>query len=126
MISSRVLIVDDEVDLSFLLKINVSKIIPSEIEIANSFREGMTKIQNGVYDLAIFDLSLGDGLGYDLIPVIKEKSNNQTKVIMISAFNTPEDTQKGLALGASIFLSKPLTKSTLIDSLKTLGYPVRI
>ncbi len=118
----RVLIVDDEIDLSFLLKINISKIIPSTIDIANSFKDGLKQIENAVYDLAIFDLSLGDGLGYDLIPEIKKRSNNQTKVIMISAFNTPEDTEKGLKLGASIFLSKPLSKAVLQNSLASLGY----
>ncbi len=118
----RVLIVDDEVDLSFLLKINVSKLLPSRIDVANSFTDAMRKINEKVYDIAIFDLSLGDGLGYDLIRPVKERSEQRTDVIMISAFNTPEDTQKALLLGASDFLSKPLNSSSLREAFNGLGY----
>jgi CheY-like chemotaxis protein len=114
---SRVLVVDDEVEICLLVSQYLKK-LGYEVAFSLSIAEALDKISTLPYDLLFVDLNLSDGSGYDLIKVIRE-AHAATKVIVISAYDS--ERTKALQRGASLFLAKPFTKKSIDDSLQKLN-----
>lgn len=114
---SRVLVVDDEVEICLLVSQYLKK-LGYEVAFSLSIAEALDKISALSYDLLFVDLNLSDGSGYDLIKVLRE-SHMSTKVIVISAYDN--ERTKALQRGASLFLAKPFTKKSIDDSLQKLN-----
>lgn len=91
-----------------------------QVESVSSFEEGQAKIQKETYDLFFLDLNLPDGVGFDLIPFIKQH-HEQAKVIIISAYDSSTETQKSQQLGVQAFVSKPFNKKRIQDLIASLN-----
>ena len=116
---SRVLVVDDEVEICLLVSQYLKK-LGYEVTYSLSIAEALDKISGAApYDLLFVDLNLSDGSGYDLIKVLQE-SRSPTKVIVISAYDSEQP--KALQKGATLFLAKPFTKKSIDDSLQKLNF----
>lgn len=80
----RLLLVDDDsgnrVTLAILLEED-----GFEVELAASFREAESRISapEARYDVVLLDQHLGDGLGSDLVPMLREKVPS-AKLVLIS------------------------------------------
>src|SRR5690606_2704610 len=82
--------------------------------------EAKKQIEQNSVDLAILDLYLPDGKGFELI------SSFQCPVIMMSALGDPENRLKGAELGVVDFIPKPfLIKELFIKIERTLGEKVQ-
>jgi CheY-like chemotaxis protein len=115
---SRVLVVDDEVEICLLVTQYLKK-LGYDTSFRLSIAEAAEKIEAVSYDLLFVDLNLRDGSGYDLIKAL-HKSQRSTKVIVISAYDS--ERQKALQRGASFFLAKPFTKKSIDDSLQKINF----
>lgn len=115
---SRVLVVDDEVEICLLVSQYLKK-LGYEVSFSLSIAEALDKIASAPFDLMFVDLNLSDGSGYDLIKVLKE-SHSPTKVIVISAYDS--ERSKALQTGATLFLAKPFTKKAIDESLQKLNF----
>lgn len=62
------------------------------------------------YDLAVLDVNLPDGSGFDLCARIKERRKN-TAVIFLTANDLESDMLKGFELGADDYVTKPFPVS---------------
>ena len=114
---NKILIVEDEGDLCFLLELLLTdgKTTIDHVKNLKAAREFLAKQQP---NLVVLDNRLPDGLGLDFLPFIKENYPG-VRIIMISG---KDGAVKDLALenGAHIFLSKPFTKDTLHNSVNAL------
>ena len=72
---------------------------------AKSLAEGRAALHNKEPDLLILDVSLPDGLGYEILPYLNEKHPN-TKVLMVSSHEEREFSQKAHEMGAKGYLTK--------------------
>ena len=114
----RILIIDDEKDIRFLL----STILVDEgyetLE-AGTVEEAEGIIGNKVFDLAIVDISLKDKKkdGIFLLKEIK-KINKHIPVLMISGHATIQLAVDSMRLGAYEFLEKPFNKDRLLNFAK--------
>jgi len=114
----KILIIDDEKDIRFLL----SNILVDEnyttIE-AGNIQEAEKTIDNESFDLALVDISLGDKKkdGISLLKKIK-KINSDTPVIMISGHATIQIAVDSIKEGAFEFLEKPFNTSRLLNFVK--------
>lgn len=115
---SRVLVVDDEVEICLLVTQYFKK-LGYEASFCLSIAEAAEKIAVSAYDLLFVDLNLRDGSGYDLIKALHQ-SQSSTKIIVISAYDS--ERQKALQRGASFFLAKPFTKKSIDDSLQKINF----
>lgn len=77
-----------------------------------TYKKGLEKCINFIYDCILVDVGLPDGNGIDLINIIK-KDNPETGIIIISAKNSVEDKIEGLHIGADDYLTKPFHLSEL-------------
>lgn len=114
----RILYVEDD-------KINalvVSKFVEAfySIQVASTQSEALAILEDQEFDLFILDISLGyeDEDGVDLMKKIKLIPHCQDKkYIALTAHALREDRDKYLALGFDGYLSKPINRQVLLDSI---------
>ncbi len=70
------------------------------------------------YDLAILDINLPDGNGYDICKMIKQ--NGDTPVIFLTAVDAEVNVVMGLELGADDYICKPFRVNELLARVKTV------
>jgi two-component system OmpR family response regulator len=111
------LLVDDEPEILLLLRAILARqgIVSTG---ASSLGEARRNLALATYDGVILDVNLPDGKGYDLIPEIK-RAWPHVRVIVISAMD--QERAGSMQAGADAFLSKPLDRPTILQSLKDVG-----
>lgn len=84
---------------------------------ASSLAEGLAAVGRKSYQLALVDIRLGDGDGFDLL-VHCRKNYPATAVIMITGYGTVEAAIEAIRLGAFDFLTKPLIDEELLMAIE--------
>ena len=117
--NKKILIVDDDpyilMSLDFLMKKN-----KFEVFVARNGNEALEQIKTNQPDLILLDIMMPDVDGYDIC--IKVKSDNKTKdiiIVFMSAKTRDTDIQKGLDLGAALYITKPFSTRDLLE--KVIG-----
>ena len=103
-VSPRILIVDDEIEITEILADLLSE--DYECSRAGSAEEALRRLQEGVFQLVISDITMPGMSGLDMIPHVKELTPD-TVVVMISGMQTVESAIGALRLGAFDYLMKP-------------------
>lgn len=103
----RILIVDDEADLRNLMKAALKKEGFTDIEMASSVEEGWHTFEQFDPTIALLDVMLPDGDGYELCRRIREISH--IPVLFLSAKSDEVDKILGLAIGGDDYITKPFS-----------------
>lgn len=115
--SRRVLLVDDDVDITTSLKIGLED-NGFTVDAFNDPLSALSNFKPGLYDLLLFDVRMPQLDGFDLYDKIKkEKNNNQDlKVCYITAYdiNYDELREKFPDSHIDCFIKKPIQISDLI------------
>ena len=103
-VSPRILIVDDEVEITEIL----ADLLSEEYDCirAGSAEEALTRLHESEFQLVISDITMPGMSGLDMIPHVKEFAPD-TVVVMISGMQTVESAIGALRLGAFDYLMKP-------------------
>ncbi len=112
------LIIDDETDICFLLT-NILQKNNLNVQYVNSISEGKSALEKNEPNLLFLDNHLPDGFGIDTINSIK-KEHAATKIVMMTAHDTPEDRKKALSEGADVFIAKPFSTIEIKNVIKQL------
>lgn len=108
----NICLVEDEIDLSNLIKTYLEKQGYNVIQFEKG-QEAINYIDKKV-DLWILDIMLGDDInGYDIIKAIREKNEN-VPVIFTSARDQDLDKIIGLELGSDDYITKPYSTKELV------------
>ena len=118
LLAKRVLIVDDEADICLLLS-GLLRRLGYQPTCANFIEDGRQCLHSQRFDAIFLDLNLPDGLGFDLLPIIKEEQTD-AKVIMISAFDGQTERRRATEQGADYFIGKPFTRRSVEMALQTI------
>lgn len=105
--NSKILVVDDEIELLNLLKMVLVKEGFKNIYTAQDGRDAIDIFKNNSPDLAILDVMLPDMEGYDICKIIRKTSN--IPVLFLSAKGEELDRVMGLAIGADDYITKPFS-----------------
>lgn len=114
---SKILIVDDEVEILNLLKIALKKDGFENIYTAENGKDAMKLFESESIDLGILDVMLPDIEGYDICRIIRKTSN--IPILFLSAKGDEVDRVMGLAIRADDYITKPF-------SLKEVSLRVKI
>lgn len=119
----KVLIVDDEpnivMSLEYLMRKN-----EFEVFIARNGAEALELLSGKVPDLILLDIMMPDVDGYEICMIVKQNPRLvDTKVIFLSAKSKITDIEKGLDLGADLYITKPFSTRALIKSVNELLTP---
>jgi CheY-like chemotaxis protein len=86
---------------------------------ANSGEEGLEVLSRTTPDAIILDAMMPDVSGWDVLQTIRTRPETaETPVIICSVFNDPE---LAYALGASHFISKPVSRDQILTALRQLS-----
>jgi putative two-component system response regulator len=109
LLSSRILIVDDEPANVLLLERLLEQLGYNNLESYTDPTEALPRILNPSVDLVLLDIQMPQISGFDILDNIRDKKNeNEFRPVMVlTADATPSTKRKALALGADDFLTKP-------------------
>ena len=77
-----------------------------KITAAESFAEALSKSQSENFDLYLLETRLPDGDGFELCKLMRESKPN-TPIVFYSGDAADAHKQKGLSVGADVYLAKP-------------------
>ena len=98
---------------------------PCEVVEAHSGFDAMRLLPRGPYQLIITDINMADINGLELVRFIRKSEHHRTTpLLIISTLRAEHDVERGLALGADAYLTKPFTPEQLRGACgKLLGPP---
>jgi DNA-binding response OmpR family regulator len=111
-ITSRILVLEDERNVGLTLVERLKK-EGFDVAWATTTAEADLEIQNRKFDLALMDVGLPDGSGFDVAARLR-KVQPGTAIIFLTAMGTPEDRIRGLELGAEDYVVKPFHLKELL------------
>jgi two-component system phosphate regulon response regulator PhoB len=110
----RVLVVEDEPDLTELLAFNLQA-GGYKVETANTGARALAEIDTFVPDVVLLDLMLPDMLGTEICRRIRAQADkNQPAVIMLTAKGEEIDRVVGFEVGADDYVVKPFSMRELL------------
>jgi two-component system OmpR family response regulator len=116
--TNKVLIVDDELDICYLLS-GMLKQRNFLTGFVNTLSDAVIALQNDTPSILFLDNHLPDGFGLDFIPYIK-KNYPEVKVIMITAHDGAVERRKAYEGGVDLFVPKPLNRKMINDAIDKL------
>jgi len=116
----RCLYIEDQVDSQILFKVQMKDL--KNIQFATSFEEALPLLESNEFDFIIMDINLqGEYNGLDALKVIHQIPKFQSiPVIAVTAYVLPGDKEKFIATGFTDFISKPIFRDKLVESLKKI------
>ena len=119
----RVLLVEDSADNRVLIQSYLKK-TPHQIDIAENGEIAVEKFISGHYDLVFMDMEMPVMDGYAATRMIREWQREQrvkaTPIIALTAHALAEDKEKSLEAGCSAYLTKPIKKAVLLETIEEL------
>lgn len=115
--SKKILIVDDEPNIVLSLDYMVRRkgFVPF---IARDGSEALAIADREVPHLILLDIMMPDMDGYEVCQRLKSDERfAQTKIIFLSAKSRQEDIDKGLAMGADRYFTKPFSTKQLLQEI---------
>jgi len=114
------LYVEDQIDSQILFKVQMKEL--KHIDFAVSFEAALPLLEQNKYDFIIMDINLqGEYNGLDALRIIRRLPGYvHTQIIAVTAYVLPGDKEKFIAAGFNDFISKPILREKLIDSLNKL------
>ncbi len=114
----KILVVDDDTDLLFLLKRKLAK-MDVECFTAAMPAEGLEKATELNPDLVLLDLNLPKMSGFGFLREFKHRENlSKIPVIVLTSIADDEVSQEALNLGAASYLTKSCTDQELFDAIQ--------
>ena len=112
------LYIEDQVDSQILFKVQMKGL--NEIKFAVSFEESLPMLESRTFDFIVMDINLqGEYNGLDALKIInKMPAHENTPIIAVTAYVLPGDKEKFIATGFNDFVSKPIFREKMIESLE--------
>lgn len=113
----NILLVEDDLSLLDGLVYSLEK-NHFKVTVARTVREAVTLYAAGSYDLILLDLTLPDGLGFQVCTYVRERSS--VPIIFLTASDEEVNIVKGLDIGGDDYITKPFKLNELISRIKAL------
>lgn len=114
----RILVVDDELSITTLLKYNLEK-ENFEVEVCHDGESALEAATNKQFDFIILDLMLPQINGFEVTKQLR-KNNIHTPIIMLTAKDETLDKIIGLEVGADDYVTKPFSPRELIARIRAV------
>ncbi len=122
----RILIIEDEDTLAFLLKKMIENDIDGvSIEVKGDGKSGIEYVKNRGCDMVLLDMKLPDTNGIDILYEIKSISPT-IEVILMTAYPDAELAIKGLTAGAYDYFTKPFSSGDIKKSITNAMDKIRL
>lgn len=112
LLNKRILLVDDEPELLDMVLSILTEYGFQNVKTAKNAKEALEEAEKSRPELAILDVMLPDGNGFDLMKHLKK--NGDYPVLFLTARGEDEDKFKGFGLGADDYIIKPFLPKELL------------
>lgn len=110
---TRVLLVEDDKNLSFILKSSLEQMIGGyEIEVATNGKEGLEKLAAGRFDVIVSDVEMPVMDGVTMVRQVRERYPD-VAIVFITGLTTARDVINGYQSGADFYIKKPFLPEEL-------------
>lgn len=113
----RVMVVEDEVDTTFLLK-QIFRIAGFNVVSAMDGEEALKKIVKYEPDMVLLDIMMPDMDGWETLKYIRQMT--EVPVMMVSALGSKQDVVRGLRAGVDDYVTKPFHSEELIERVRAV------
>lgn len=113
----NILLVEDDEALAMGIEYSLSS-EGFNVDISSTVKDANRKIDNNNYDLALLDINLPDGTGYEICKYINDKKD--MSIIFLTALDEEVNIVLGLDMGADDYITKPFKIKELISRVKAV------
>ena len=118
--AKKILIADDEPNIVTALEFLLAR-GGYEVLIARDVDEALKTLESARPDLVLLDIMMPVKSGYEICKRIRERPEwAHIKVVMLSAKGRDAEVNKGLAMGADLYVTKPFSTRELMEQIKGL------
>jgi DNA-binding response OmpR family regulator len=117
---AKILIIEDDpvitISLEFLMKQN-----EHQVTLASNGEDGLQKAEQTLPDLILMDVMMPHRSGFELCQILRaNRKFDSTRIVLLTAKGRDVDIQKGIALGADSYVTKPFSTRELVSKVKDL------
>jgi DNA-binding response OmpR family regulator len=113
-----VLVADDEPSILLSIQFVLQK-AGFTVRTVRDGNEALQAVEEAVPDLIILDAMMPGRSGYDVCQLVRAQPNSrEVPIIMLTAKGRDIDRQKGLALGATDYVTKPFSTRDLVETVR--------
>ncbi len=114
------LYIEDQVDSQILFKVQMKGL--KEIRFCASFEEALPVLESQHFDFIVMDINLqGEYNGLDALKIIHRMPGfDHVPIIAVTAYVLPGDKEKFIATGFNDFISKPIFREKMVESLEKI------
>ncbi len=117
---AKVLVVDDEPNIVLSLEFLMEQ-AGFEVVTAEDGEQALARVNDSQPDLLLLDISLPGISGFDVLEQLRGKeATAQLPIIMLTAHGRDVEREKGMALGADDYITKPFSTQSLVEKVKAL------
>lgn len=117
MSEKHILIIDDDVDLSFVIT-DMLECYGYKVTCAEDSESAFELLENNNYHLILLDINLPDGTGFELCKELRRVST--VPVLFASARTSEDDRVTGFDIGGDDYLPKPYSMKELLSRVNAL------
>jgi DNA-binding response OmpR family regulator len=119
-VAKSILVVEDEPNIILSLQFLMKK-AGFEVRVARDGDEALAAVENRPPDLILLDVMIPKRDGYDVCQTIRANPAWQgIYIIMLTAKGREVDREKGIALGANDYVTKPFSTRDLTEKVKQI------
>jgi DNA-binding response OmpR family regulator len=121
--AKRVLVVDDEPNIVMSLRFLMER-EGFQVEVASTGQAAVAALDREPADLVLLDIMMPELDGFEVCQRIRSNPAwRDTKVVMLTAKGRDIERDKGLALGADDYVTKPFSTRDLVAKVKRMLAP---
>ena|SRR5690606_20703254 len=121
--AKRVLVVDDEPNIVMSLRFLMER-AGFEVEVASTGHAAVAALERQPADLVLLDIMIPELDGFEVCQRIRANPAWQnTKIVMLTAKGREVERDKGLALGADDYVTKPFSTRDLVAMVERMLDP---
>ncbi len=117
------LVVDDSATFRQLLCMSLTRvegITQANITQAENGEDALNKVRDGNFDLVLTDINMPKMTGLEFVHKVRtELKRDDLPIIIISTRGSENEIETGMQMGASGYISKPISTTQLRDMLRT-------
>ena len=118
--SKKILIADDEPNIVAAIEFLLQQ-SGYEVHIARNGEEALELVEACIPDLVLLDVMMPKKSGYEVCTRIRERADwRHIKIVMLSAKGREAEVNKGLSMGADLYVTKPFSTRELMTKIRGL------
>lgn len=117
-----ILVVDDSEVMRLILVMHLRRLLGVDVTQAVNGQDALAKLEQGRFDLVLTDMVMPEMDGAGLIREVRMRLKSDIPIVIITTKGESKDRDRGVALGANDYLTKPVdVKALVVTVLKYLG-----